>query len=90
MGDGREQCCFFFFFFYDPATTETYTLSLHDARPIWDRGAQIERARLFEHLVDERRLAVIDVRNDGDVAELGVHTEPAPVKAEIWRREGRE
>src|SRR5690606_41946321 len=25
---------FFFFFFYDPATTEIYTLSLHDALPI--------------------------------------------------------
>src|SRR5438309_11686652 len=27
---------FFFFFFNDPATTEIYTLSLHDALPIWD------------------------------------------------------
>src|SRR5206468_7565579 len=26
---------FFFFFFNDPATTELYTLSLHDALPIW-------------------------------------------------------
>ena len=25
------------FFFNDTATTETYTLSLHDALPIWDR-----------------------------------------------------
>src|SRR6266513_5718043 len=25
----------FFFFFNDPATTEIYTLSLHDALPIW-------------------------------------------------------
>src|SRR5262245_64418168 len=28
-------CCFFFFFFHDTATTEIYTLSLHDALPIW-------------------------------------------------------
>src|SRR6266480_8150499 len=32
-------CCvfffFFFFFFNDTATTEIYTLSLHDALPIW-------------------------------------------------------
>src|SRR5437660_8369569 len=28
---------FFFFFFNDPATTEIYTLSLHDALPISDR-----------------------------------------------------
>ena len=26
-----------FFFFNDPATTEIYTLSLHDALPIWCR-----------------------------------------------------
>src|SRR5256885_5732081 len=29
------MCCFFFFFFNDTATTEIYTLSLHDALPIW-------------------------------------------------------
>src|SRR5471030_3451201 len=28
---------FFFFFFNDTATTEIYTLSLHDALPIWAR-----------------------------------------------------
>src|SRR3712207_7978341 len=31
--------CFFFFFFNDTATTEIYTLSLHDALPISGRGA---------------------------------------------------
>src|SRR2546430_17084362 len=31
---------FFFFFFNDTATTEIYTLSLHDALPISGRGAQ--------------------------------------------------
>src|SRR5215510_16098860 len=30
----RFCCCFFFFFFNDTATTEIYTLSLHDALPI--------------------------------------------------------
>src|SRR2546428_14139637 len=30
---------FFFFFFNDTATTEIYTLSLHDALPIWSAGA---------------------------------------------------
>src|SRR2546423_12959106 len=29
--------CFSFFFFNDTATTEIYTLSLHDALPIWYR-----------------------------------------------------
>src|SRR3984885_15964795 len=30
-------CCCYFFFFNDTATTEIYTLSLHDALPISDR-----------------------------------------------------
>src|SRR5438874_3636618 len=52
------------FFFNDSATTEIYTLSLHDALPIWSRrtpapyarprppslrGARIPRARSEEH-----------------------------------------
>src|SRR3989442_10137689 len=34
----------FFFFFNDTATTEIYTLSLHDALPIWDRVGEVEGA----------------------------------------------
>src|SRR5258706_6989029 len=34
MGVRRGRRSFFFFFFNDPATTEIYTLSLHDALPI--------------------------------------------------------
>src|SRR3712207_9443677 len=30
-----QHVCRFFFFFNDTATTEIYTLSLHDALPIW-------------------------------------------------------
>src|SRR2546422_4116227 len=30
-----SRACFLFFFFNDTATTEIYTLSLHDALPIW-------------------------------------------------------
>src|SRR5437763_17126129 len=39
--------CFFFFFFNDTSTTEIYTLSLHDALPIWcgDRPVALD-ARL--------------------------------------------
>src|SRR2546426_12455296 len=33
------QCFFFFFFFNDTATTEIYTLSLHDALPICESTA---------------------------------------------------
>src|SRR3712207_9400903 len=32
----------FFFFFNDTATTEIYTLSLHDALPIWAPGLEPE------------------------------------------------
>src|SRR2546426_8618354 len=36
---------FFFFFFNDTATTEIYTLSLHDALPIWrGRGRTVARS----------------------------------------------
>src|SRR5476651_2783466 len=34
MATARVSCVFFFFFFNDTATTEIYTLSLHDALPI--------------------------------------------------------
>src|SRR2546425_12126030 len=37
--------CLFFFFFNDTATTEIYTLSLHDALPICSGGVSI-RSRL--------------------------------------------
>src|SRR3989337_4096407 len=32
---GNQHLFLFFFFFNDTATTEIYTLSLHDALPIW-------------------------------------------------------
>ena len=35
---GRFCVFFFFFFFNDTATTEIYTLSLHDALPIYSTG----------------------------------------------------
>src|SRR5690349_22887017 len=46
---------FFFFFFNDTATTEIYTLSLHDALPIWDV--------LFRFPVD--RFRQLGLRHDG-------------------------
>src|SRR2546430_17426659 len=55
---------YFFFFFNDTATTEIYTLSLHDALPIWqhpdERQEQDEEPR--EARDDDRR-----VRHRGDV-----------------------
>src|SRR5256885_11021284 len=39
MNDAHRTC-FFFFFFNDTATTEIYTLSLHDALPISRPGGR--------------------------------------------------
>src|SRR5258706_16249402 len=53
---------FFFFFFNDTATTEIYTLSLHDALPIYPRlsireirKAGARRSRPLRLRADERR-----------------------------------
>src|SRR2546428_5708315 len=44
---------FFFFFFNDTATTEIYTLSLHDALPIYLEDRLLEAAsRVRERLVE--------------------------------------
>src|SRR3712207_8839683 len=42
-------CCFFF---NDTATTELYTLSLHDALPIFRKANRLRQ----DHTVDERRV----------------------------------
>src|SRR3712207_7925494 len=55
---------FLFFFFNDTATTEIYTLSLHDALPIYDRGEERQRE-------DERD---DDEAGDGE----SIPEEPAP------------
>src|SRR5256885_16867415 len=48
---------FFFFFFNDTATTEIYTLSLHDALPIWRHGpghASVISARFMVRMRGEK------------------------------------
>src|SRR3712207_7968816 len=47
---------FFFFFFNDTATTEIYTLSLHDALPIWERDTA---ARSFSRSMRRRCTATV-------------------------------
>src|SRR2546422_3340642 len=46
-----------FFFFNDTATTEIYTLSLHDALPIWIREREQEIAGTVAGTVIEESLA---------------------------------
>src|SRR2546430_13559491 len=58
---------FFFFFFNDTATTEIYTLSLHDALPIFFAEALFGR-----HVVRRADDAAgLRQRRDGQVAQLG-------------------
>src|SRR2546430_5099219 len=47
---------FFFFFFNDTATTEIYTLSLHDALPIYQRFPlrRVKTTQAFHHVFDAR------------------------------------
>src|SRR5262249_61840272 len=46
----------FFFFFNDPATTEIYTLSLHDALPIYlTRGSEAQLPEEHEGVDDDDR-----------------------------------
>src|SRR2546430_12735746 len=44
---------FFFFFFNDTATTEIYTLSLHDALPISEAMFGVRREEALGRLVEE-------------------------------------
>src|SRR5256885_3325044 len=47
--------CSIFFFFNDTATTEIYTLSLHDALPICSTGAERTRSSQGRPLLGRRR-----------------------------------
>src|SRR6267154_3268960 len=50
-------CRFFFFFFNDTATTEIYTLSLHDALPVCTNKPEWLSVRLLDALGLSRRFA---------------------------------
>src|SRR5256885_11452315 len=58
----------FFFFFNDTATTEIYTLSLHDALPIWPRRTGRQEAGTVG-----RRLSVLARRRNLDPAARRDH-----------------
>src|SRR2546422_6942135 len=67
-----------FFFFNDTATTEIYTLSLHDALPICERsmGTDIQTGHNFEQILDSLRIGfdelaeAKDVRSEEHTSEL--------------------
>src|SRR5438445_13687800 len=62
--------CFFFFFFNDTATTEIYTLSLHDALPIsaWRSVRTARRATTGSTCL--RRCASPQTRSEEHTSEL--------------------
>src|SRR5258708_37317826 len=71
----------FFFFFNDTATTEIYTLSLHDALPIWpagphlpgvhhDRGQRPDRPLRRGHLAGRHEPDVRAGRSEEHTSEL--------------------
>src|SRR2546422_9149855 len=60
---------FFFFFFNDTATTEIYTLSLHDALPIFLRAPRAGEARLHRAEIELEPVAE-DGRSEEHTSEL--------------------
>src|SRR2546426_2328938 len=62
---------FFFFFFNDTATTEIYTLSLHDALPIYRRRGELARQGHRGRLA---RAAARGARPPGDDPRSEEHT----------------
>src|SRR2546430_12482735 len=68
---------FFFFFFNDTATTEIYTLSLHDALPISIEGAVEEQHRRLDFVRIARRGAGAHLRPLAD--EFALQPVVAPV-----------
>src|SRR2546428_5881594 len=66
---------FIFFFFNDTATTEIYTLSLHDALPIWMESGETVDEALCREVREETGLEVnierlVGVRSEEHTSEL--------------------
>src|SRR2546426_6513731 len=67
------NCLVFFFFFNDTATTEIYTLSLHDALPIWIcRIPKFEAPRWSFPMLNSRLLVgtISEIRSEEHTSEL--------------------
>src|SRR2546430_11305477 len=71
----------FFFFFNDTATTEIYTLSLHDALPIFDRGQH--RGVVVDQVGDRVRLRVRGGDDRGHARPIDVIAARHIVRAEV-------
>src|SRR2546427_6968053 len=67
---------FFFFFFNDTATTEIYTLSLHDALPIYRVPHHAHRVRVRDHHGAPQEARFLEPGGTGHFA-VAVEREPA-------------
>src|SRR5215211_6282170 len=64
---------FFFFFFNDTATTEIYTLSLHDALPIWPRrrrGGRLLGSQIGDRVAARQRAGLVTRPQVGEELSL--------------------
>src|SRR5260221_6373595 len=61
----------FYFFFNDTATTEIYTLSLHDALPICRKGQQLAHGLVLQGKAVGKK----DVRSEEHTSELQSHSD---------------
>src|SRR3712207_7704098 len=77
----RGCSIFIFFFFNDTATTEIYTLSLHDALPIsehpwlWSAaGGAVLAVSAFEEVLPRQVFTMTAWQAQGETARSGEHT----------------
>src|SRR5438034_10045022 len=66
---------FFVFFFNDTATTEIYTLSLHDALPIYTRDCRCGASKSGQSLPRQRRRRHGTSRSEEHTSELQSHSD---------------
>src|SRR5260370_23919690 len=68
-----SSCLFFFFFFNDTATTEIYTLSLHDALPICPDIHLVGIRSYNVHLYSGCIMGILAARSEEHTSELQSH-----------------
>src|SRR5215467_14564800 len=75
-------CLSFFFFFNDTATTEIYTLSLHDALPLYLAAAGVGRLGIVDaDVVDESNLQRQIVHSTERLGEAKVESAKRTIEA---------
>src|SRR2546430_12200775 len=65
-----------FFFFNDTPTTEIYTLSLHDALPIYDAHDRLQGGRLARAVAAQQRHHLARPHVEGDAVQDVRHAVP--------------